>query len=153
AVVLYHSDHFLVVYFLLSLGFEPFVEGLFRYPTTSIEPFSFIRCFFFFSISFANVLGNDFFDISTPVMSSMSAMMSCWKSFTNSSSSIFSFNLLISSFLRIPVFCCTKLLYFLNQLSMVVLGTSYFLEAWLFESCPLRIWSTTKSLVSRVAFW
>jgi len=36
---------------------------------------------------------------------------------------------------------------------MVILGTSYFLEAKLVDSWPFRIWSTTKSLVTRVTFW
>jgi hypothetical protein len=46
-------------------------------PFEMIDPFSFKRFLFFSAISFATILGNYFFDISTPVISSISAIISC----------------------------------------------------------------------------
>jgi hypothetical protein len=66
-----------MVYLLFLLGFEPFVEGLFRYPKALIEPLCFKRFFFFNAISFATILGIYFFDKSTSVMVSISAIISC----------------------------------------------------------------------------
>ncbi len=70
-------NYFSVVYSFTLFYFFSFVRGLFTKPKTLIEPFSFKRFFFFSSISFANVFGNDFFDKSTPVMISISAIISC----------------------------------------------------------------------------
>lgn len=64
--------------FILSMQrSQALVKGLFRDPKTLDQPFLFKRSCFFFSISLANVLGNDFFAMSTPVRSSISAMTSC----------------------------------------------------------------------------
>ena len=67
-----------VFFFILSMKrSQALVKGLFRDPKTLDQPFLFEQSIFFLSISLANVSGNYFLAISTPVRSSISAMTSC----------------------------------------------------------------------------
>lgn len=57
------------------------------------------------------------------------------ESFANFGSSIRLLSFLISSFLLIPRFFCSKVLYFFNQWSIKDLEIYYFFDAWFTEIC------------------
>ena len=64
--VLDDFNYFLVDNFLFFSSFNSFVISLFRYPKHLIQKLYF-SFFFFFCISFAKCLGNNFFDSTLPV--------------------------------------------------------------------------------------
>ena len=68
---------FLCLQFFVFLSYNSFMVSLFAYSETSVEPLCFKRSRFFFSTSFSNASGSDFFAKSRFVLTSKSAIIIC----------------------------------------------------------------------------